>query len=213
MPNWITNVVEAPEHVIDAMLDNEGMVDFNNIIPTPEDVFQGALGNEEKRKYPGEKNWYGFNIANWGTKWNASGTVRVSPTKINFDTAWSNPIPIFVKLSEMFPEENIYVAYADEDLGHNCGAYKLNNGEITYILNIEYGSSVACEFSSLIIYDVSYSSLLEEEVEAHNDYPEEQSEYEQRLEEHNENLNNFKNMFPNIDLTNFVELIDMEVVF
>lgn len=213
MPNWITNIVEAPEHVIDAMLNDEGQVDFNTIIPTPEDVFQGALGNEERRKYPGEKNWYEFNIANWGTKWNASGTNRFSPTKTTFETAWSNPIPIFVKLSEMFPEEDIYVAYADEDLGNNCGAYKLNNGEIVYSPNIEPGSSIAYEFSSLIIYGTTFSAILKENIEFHNDYPEEQSEYEQRLEEHNESLNNFKNMFPNIDLTNFVELIDMEVVF
>lgn len=32
MPNWVTNKVKAPSHVIAAILDDEGSVDFNRII-------------------------------------------------------------------------------------------------------------------------------------------------------------------------------------
>ena len=35
MPNWVTNKVEAPAHVIRAMLNGEGRVDFNVIAPFP----------------------------------------------------------------------------------------------------------------------------------------------------------------------------------
>lgn len=35
MPNWVTNKIEAPEHVIRAMLNGEGRVDFNVIAPFP----------------------------------------------------------------------------------------------------------------------------------------------------------------------------------
>jgi hypothetical protein len=32
MPNWVTNKVKAPSHVIEAILDDKGNVDFNRII-------------------------------------------------------------------------------------------------------------------------------------------------------------------------------------
>lgn len=35
MPNWVTNKIEAPEHVIRAMLNSEGRVDFNLVVPFP----------------------------------------------------------------------------------------------------------------------------------------------------------------------------------
>ena len=35
MPNWVTNKVAAPEHVIRAMLNSEGRVDFNTAAPFP----------------------------------------------------------------------------------------------------------------------------------------------------------------------------------
>lgn len=33
MPNWVTNKVRAPSHVIRALLNNEGRVDFGQIAP------------------------------------------------------------------------------------------------------------------------------------------------------------------------------------
>ena len=33
MPNWVTNRIQAPPHVIRAMLNDEGVVDFNTIAP------------------------------------------------------------------------------------------------------------------------------------------------------------------------------------
>lgn len=35
MPNWVTNKVQAPSHVILAMLNAAGEVDFNNAVPFP----------------------------------------------------------------------------------------------------------------------------------------------------------------------------------
>lgn len=35
MPNWITNRIRAPKHVIEAMLNDEGRVDFRKAIPFP----------------------------------------------------------------------------------------------------------------------------------------------------------------------------------
>jgi Ferredoxin-like domain in Api92-like protein len=35
MPNWITNCITAPKHVIQAMLNEQGKVDFNTMAPFP----------------------------------------------------------------------------------------------------------------------------------------------------------------------------------
>ena len=40
MPNWITTKVEAPKHVIESMINDEGKIDFNNMMP-----FQGSHDN------------------------------------------------------------------------------------------------------------------------------------------------------------------------
>lgn len=44
-------------------------------------------------------------------------------TYISFDTAWSTPEPIIVQLSKDLPEVEMFILYADEDIGYNYGAY------------------------------------------------------------------------------------------
>ena len=39
-------------------------------------------------------------------------------------------MPIFLKLSDMFPETTFTVRYADEDIGYNVGELELLGGEI-----------------------------------------------------------------------------------
>ncbi len=88
-------------------------------------------------------NWYNFNIANWGCKWNA-GNCDFLPEGVSleeyietelcntftFDTAWSTPFNYFKTLSKKFPQFDIHVLFADEDTGYNCGFYIFNNGDI-----------------------------------------------------------------------------------
>lgn len=62
--------------------------------------------------------WHDFNTKNWGTKWNAYETD--TREGVSFQTAWSHPEPIFVALSALFPNDEIVVSYADEDIGQNC---------------------------------------------------------------------------------------------
>jgi hypothetical protein len=53
----------------------------------------------------------------------------VEQGKARFDTAWSSPESVLTALSKRFPEEEIRVRYADEDMGCNCGEYTMKNGE------------------------------------------------------------------------------------
>lgn len=104
---------------------------------------EGEQAFQNLKKY-GSKDWYNWSIANWGTKWGAYGFQQVADDKeIIFDTAWATPYPVIMKLSEMFPDAEFSVTYADENLGQNCGRYTLQNGEETEMYQPDDGSDEA----------------------------------------------------------------------
>lgn len=69
----------------------------------------------------GHVDWYEWRRKNWGTKWNAKSS-GVTDDFITFETAWSAPWHILEELAKICP---IRVAWADEDLGSNCGMVDL----------------------------------------------------------------------------------------
>lgn len=64
------------------------------------------------------RNWYKWNIANWGTKWNAYNVNLIKNEGdtliVQFDTAWSTPDPVIQTLAQWFPELRIMHEYFDE---------------------------------------------------------------------------------------------------
>lgn len=78
----------------------------------------------------GHATWYEWCYANWGTKWNAYENEQADEDTISFWTAWSNPEPIMLKLSEMYPDVIIEHWWADEDVGSNDGYRAYKGGEI-----------------------------------------------------------------------------------
>jgi hypothetical protein len=119
---------------------------------------QKALDNIKKY---GHKDWYSWSTAKWGTKWNAYSQVEVSFDEIIFDTAWSTPFPVIQKLSKMFPKVKIFLSYADEDFGHNCGEITLQKG-IEIDSNIPKGGSVKALTLAAEIKGRSFEELLED---------------------------------------------------
>lgn len=85
------------------------------------------MANDFKQRF-GHTDWYGWQVSNWGTKWNATDSIEFGDG-IEFNTAWSTPFELLLKLSEKYPEVTINVRYADEDFGYNVGEYTLLNGE------------------------------------------------------------------------------------
>lgn len=65
----------------------------------------------------------------WGTKWNAYNS-NIQKDQLIFQTAWSAPIKVIIALSKQFPNEEITLTYADEDIGNNCGRIIFNAGEL-----------------------------------------------------------------------------------
>jgi hypothetical protein len=149
MPNHVTNVVrfdgdpELVNHVLEAIRgdESEQFIDFNKIVPEPDDV-KASHGDH------GMPAWYNWRVQNWGTKWNAYHIDEEGPDALRFDTAWSTPLPVLIKLSSDFPSIKIHLDYADEDLGNNCGSFEIEDGIATDVSdfddNTEEAHSFAC---------------------------------------------------------------------
>ena len=143
MPNWVqTNItITGSKDSIKKLLENvhgketedenETDFDFNKLIPMPDNIYKGNIGQKERELY-GADNWYDWSIKNWGTKWNAWDVYYDYGDKgatIAFQTAWDAPLPIYRELEKQYPDLHFSIEYADEDLGNNCGWYE--NGEWT----------------------------------------------------------------------------------
>ena len=77
----------------------------------------------------GYDNWYDWQVANWGTKWNAYDQYKIDESMIVFSTAWSTPYNAITALSVKYPTLRFEVEFADEDFGHNVGKYTFEDGE------------------------------------------------------------------------------------
>lgn len=64
------------------------------------------------------RDWYDWNVREWGTKWDACDTYVVRDNdltaSISFQTAWSPPEPIFKAMVEQFPTLSFDISYEEE---------------------------------------------------------------------------------------------------
>ena len=150
MPNWVANVIvmraedaKKMEEFIEEV-DGEPKFDFDKIIPMPDTVYPHDCGfhenwhpadmtwEEYREKYP-LGDWYKWNLANWGTKWNACRTSYEPVDEdseyaiLTFDTAWSLAMPIFNELYEKFKIE--YQLYFIEESDAFFGAIPYTEDE------------------------------------------------------------------------------------
>ena len=120
MPNWCTNHITL-RHADPAMIDRvikaqEGLL--MEFIPTPQALIEtvaGSVGEDKAAAHEaqmksnielyGYKDWYDWNIANWGTKWDFNLEIceREDANTVNasFDSAWAPPCQAYEKLIEM----------------------------------------------------------------------------------------------------------------
>ena len=140
MPNWCNNGITL-RHADPAMIDRvikgqEGLL--MEFLPTPKELTETVAGfmGEDKRaaheaqmarniELYGYKDWYDWNVANWGTKWDVSfdSIERVNPNTVqaSFDSAWAPPCAAYEKLIEL----GFYVkAYYNEPGMAFCGCWE-----------------------------------------------------------------------------------------
>lgn len=126
LPEDLSHLPEIPEYLLDAESKPKTKGDA---------IVLGYTMIQNETKY-GFCDWYDWRIANWGTKWepNNFSASRDSESAISmfFKTAWHAPEPIYRVLSTKYPQFNFVIEYADEDLGYNCGTYKVTNGVLSF---------------------------------------------------------------------------------
>lgn len=144
--NWLT-IEGAEKHIKEVLTfikSENSAFDFNELVPYPSvyqklddtaEAYEKANeGNETPSKWAnrpkdgfnsGGMEW---NVANWGTKWNAYSikgpladysSESFSSAHIIFETAWSPPIPIMLALYNRFP--NVSFTLSSFELG--CQQY------------------------------------------------------------------------------------------
>ena len=108
----------------------------------------GVQVNRNIKEY-GYPSWYRWSIDNWGTKWNACEPFWTCENILEFQTAWTFPMPVIKRLAQMIaeqiPDVSIEFFYADEDAGSNTGYGSFYNGEIVSETYPEVGSDDAYE--------------------------------------------------------------------
>jgi len=131
MSNYVGNKIvfygedENVKKILEEIKSEKQPIDFNRIIPMPNNIFRGNLGIEEEQKY-GKDNRYDWSIENWGTKWNAYNTCLTEDDEGNtvlfFNTAWKPPMPIIEKLCEICHKSNVDLMgiYSNEDFDSDC---------------------------------------------------------------------------------------------
>ena len=152
MPNHITSQVriggdkeKIAKLIKESKLIQDGDVeknefDFNAVVKTLDNIFQGNLG-EEERKIHGSNNWYDWNTQNWGTKWNAYDVHYTDGgddfIAIQLDIAWDTPHQIWQALREQgFTVDGFYYGEMEgyEEIGKNAWDYfsAYQNVEVEY---------------------------------------------------------------------------------
>lgn len=124
MPNWCSNQVTltGPKNVISEILETK--LSLQEIFPCPQELKdtespakfndkEKAISNKEKY---GFQDWYDWQVANWGTKWdigpienltmdeNGDGTYTIYTL---FDSAWSPPVEAFKNLYEKYKSQGL----------------------------------------------------------------------------------------------------------
>lgn len=134
MPNWVYNnltLTGKPEQIAEVKTqlatpfmreymrwdeNSKNFVRFQDLW-NGEFSFWNIKSPEDIDWYNTKDNWYGWNISNWGTKWDASNVemeTHDDMLTIRFDTAWSPPVEVLETLSTQHPELGIKLEWEEE---------------------------------------------------------------------------------------------------
>ena len=170
MPNWCSNHITVRgtnSAAIKRLADAFDAGEFcGTVVPMPEElnITSGFLGDpvaqaelEAKTKANLEKygyaNWYDFNVAKWGTKWEIGGDGIEAERDEDglgfsapFDSAWSPPIGVAEALVEQGFEVVLY--YYEPGMGYcgkwedGCDEYYEYSGENSNTVRAAIGSDL-----------------------------------------------------------------------
>lgn len=202
MPNWCDNsiYITGPKKIIKE-LESTGL-SLQKLFPCPEelnDTISGSVGSgrKEKKCYQmqldnnvkkyNSRDWYSWNIENWGTKWDISpdyldvdeGKTK-SKLSANFQSAWGPPLTAIKKLTQKYDKISVEFHYIETGCGF-AGTYRYSPKEGEYEDYIDYQSSDELEEfakdnnNDLAENEIQYIRDREEEEKANEETSEEAS--------------------------------------
>jgi len=149
MPNWCSNSLEISKHtesgikLIDAFRENhvdehgkKFSTPFTDLFPTPSELMNVPADHRgespehlaNKAKY-GHADWYGWRLANWGTKWDACETYISheddDSVVVIFETAWSPPTELLAWYAQQNPDVVFVNEFSEEGCcfaGYDCNS-------------------------------------------------------------------------------------------
>jgi hypothetical protein len=170
MPNWCSNHITVRgtdsaeiKRLADAFDNGEFC---GAVVPMPEElnITSGFLGDGDEQKELERKsaanlekygyaNWYDFNVANWGTKWEVGGNGDVCERDEDglgfsapFESAWSPPTRVCESLVEQGFEVTLY--YYEPGMGFvgkwedGCDDYYEYSGENSKTIRAAIGDEL-----------------------------------------------------------------------
>lgn len=134
MPNWNMNTIICKPNLVKNIINGDGEVDFNILIPEPKTKEECIAEYGNKYIDNGDKHldhrdgkdwfdWYNWHCHFWGTKWNACDTYTQDEwgyKYINFSTAWGPPDMWVQKLASL-GQPFIFYQENEEDSGNYEG--------------------------------------------------------------------------------------------
>jgi len=101
MPNWCANNAEFNNDDVAEVAKLEAHLKFLDEKDKSDNIEAGLFGYFVPRppEFDEGESWYGWNVENWGTKWEASiyswEKLNDNSIRINFDTAWAPPTAFY----------------------------------------------------------------------------------------------------------------------
>jgi hypothetical protein len=142
MPNWVYNYItvtgtqenvdkfkdhifKKPERFItdEEWNEHQRRFSFHSFITPSEEItddeYNGTNGwSEGERVGDTAGNWYNWNIANWGCKWDARTPYITENSSesidIAFETPWGPPDPVFYAMAKQYPDLTFEVRWEEE---------------------------------------------------------------------------------------------------
>lgn len=194
MPNWCSNVLiiqGEPDEVgelLESVKDGSTVFSLDKVITMPT-ALRGESAPERddnkastNLKLYGAKDWYDWSNLNWGTKWNVDAKItddsgdavllnKHRTVRIEFDSAWAPPLPVYEVLAARWPNTNIYAAY-DEPGADFAGYVMYTKGKAVKESNFNSPSGYMNYINPSTMEDVFYWFPDEEDYEEVGSYVE-----------------------------------------
>ena len=145
MPNWtsnILNVVGKPEAVDKFVAHMGEVMDFEKVIPPPENMFRDNLSSEDRsvsRRMESRTGTIGSlqiggpngtpHLMRVRSKWKSTKSMNMKQATYRFETAWDTPREVITALWDKWPDLDFEGGYIHEGY-EGCGSFsEFNNRE------------------------------------------------------------------------------------